>query len=405
VISLAWRNLWRQPRRTLLTLAVITLAGTVTVFLLALQVGSYATMKSNTLGIFDGYAQVQQPAYLDDPGIRRTIAHPEQLARAIQRLGAVSTVAPRAATYALLSRGEHSVGAYVVGVEPEAEKRVSSIAGSLREGRYLSPGNAAELVLGQALAHNLGVAVGDQVTLLGMTRDGSVAADVLSVRGIFASGINGLDRQLAELPLARFQADFAMAGMANLLVVSGHSLAQIRAALPDIGRLVAADGLVVRAWDELEPGLAAAIRLDASTSMLWYVSLVVVAVVLLLNTLLMSVLERTREFGMLLALGMRAGAVGRMLWLELQLLLGLGLGVGMALGGGLVAWYGTHGLELPGAEGVFAQWGLPSRMYPQLSTFTLLTGPAAIALATAVAGVFPYLRIRRLRPVAAMRAV
>jgi len=374
------------------------------VLLLALQVGGYATMKNNTLGVFDGYAQVQQPAYLDDPGIRRTIAHPERLARAIEGVEGVGTVAPRAATYALLSRGEHSVGAYVVGVEPEAEARVSSIAGSLREGRYLSSGDAAELVLGQALARNLGVAVGDRVTLLGMARDGSVVADVLSVRGIFESGVNDLDRQLAELPLARFQADFVMPDMANLLVVSGRGLALVQAALPDIRRLVAPEGLAVRSWNELEPGLAAAIRLDASTSMLWYVSLVVVVVVLLLNTLLMSVLERTREFGVLLALGMHAGAVGRMLWLELLLLLGLGLAVGMALGGGLVAWYSVHGLALPGAEGVFAQWGLPSRMYPQLSAFSLLTGPAAIALATAVAGVFPHLRIRRLRPVSAMRA-
>jgi len=404
MIALAWRNLWRQPRRTLLTLAVIMLAGTVTVFLLALQAGSYATMKSNTLGVFDGYAQVQRPAYLDDPGIRRTIAHPERLARTIADVEGVGIVAPRAATYALLSHGEHSVGAYVVGVEPKAEAGVSSIAGSLREGSYLSPGDAAELVLGQALARNLVVAVGDQVTLLGMTRNGSVAADVLTVRGIFASGVNALDRQLAELPLARFQADFAMADTANLLVVSGHGLSEVQAALPDIRRLVAPDGLAVRAWDELEPGLAAAIRLDASTSMLWYVSLVVVVVVLLLNTLLMSVLERTREFGVLLALGMRAGTLSRLVWLELLLLLGLGLVAGMILGGGLVAWYGTHGLELPGAKGVFAQWGLPSRMYLQLSAFSLLTGPAAIALATAVAGLIPYLRIRRLRPVAAMRA-
>jgi putative ABC transport system permease protein len=405
VIALAWRNLWRQPRRTLLTLAVIVLAGAVTVFLLALQAGSYETMKNNTLGVFDGYAQVQPPDYLDDPGIRRTIAHPEQLAQAIEGIEGVRAVAPRGATYALLSRGQHSVGAYVVGVQPELEARVSSIAGSLRAGHYLSPGDAAEVVLGQALARNLGVTVGDHITLLGMARDGSVAADVLTVRGIFGSGVNALDRQLAELPLGRYQADFAMAGSANMLVVSGRGLAQVESALPAIRRLVEPHGLAVRSWSELEPGLAAAIRLDASTSMLWYVSLVVVVVVLLLNTLLMSVLERTREFGVLLALGMRAGAVGRMVWLELLLLLGLGLAAGIALGGALVAWYGVHGLALPGAEGVFSQWGLPSRMYPQLSAFSLLTGPLAIALATTIAGVFPYQRIRRLRPVSAMRAV
>ena len=119
MIALAWRNLWRQPRRTLLTVAVIMLAGVVTVFLLALQSGSYATMKANTLGIFDGFAQVQQPKYLDDPGLRRIISRPEQLAREIERIDGVSAVAVRGATYALLSRGQHSIGAFVVGVQPE----------------------------------------------------------------------------------------------------------------------------------------------------------------------------------------------------------------------------------------------------------------------------------------------
>ena len=403
MIALAWRNLWRQPRRTLLTLAVIMLAGVVTIFLLALQVGSYATMKDNTLKVFDGFAQVQQPDYLDDPNIRHTIAQPEQLAQSIERIDGVDTVALRGATYALLSLDQHSIGAYIVGVQPEMEAQVSSIAHSLRAGHYLTPGNAAEVAIGEALARNLGVGVGDHITLLGMGLDGSVATDVLTVRGIFASGDTSLDRQLAEMPLRRFQADFAMDGLANVLVISGRGLAQVQAALPDVHQLTKPQGLTVHSWAELEPGLESAIRLDASTSMLWYVSLVVVVVVLLLNTLLMSVLERTREFGVLLALGMRDGAIGRMVWLELLLLLGIGLVTGMVLGSGLVVWYSIHGLSLPGAEGAFSQWGLPSRMYPQLSAFSLLTGPTAIALVTTIAGVFPYLRIRRLRPVAAMR--
>jgi ABC-type lipoprotein release transport system permease subunit len=375
------------------------------VFLLALQEGSYATMKNNTLSVFDGYAQVQQPAYLDDPDIRRTITHPEKLAHSIERIDGVGAVALRTATYALLSRDQHSVGAYVVGVQPKPEAQVSSIARSLREGQYLTSGNAAEVVVGQALARNLGIDAGDSVTLLGMARDGSVAADVLKVRGIFESGVNTLDRQLVEIPLLRFQADFGMKDLANTLVVSGHGLEQVQNALPAIRKLVKSKGLVVRTWGELEPGLQSAIQLDASTSMLWYISLVIIVVVLLLNTLLMSILERTREFGVLLALGMRDGAIGRMVWLELLLLLGLGLTAGMVLGGALALWYGVHGLPLPGAEGVFAQWGLPSRMYTQLSAFSLFTGPAAIALTTALAGVLPYLRIRRLRPVSAMRAV
>lgn len=404
MISLAWRNLWRQPRRTLLTVAVIALAGMVTVFLLALQQGSYATMRNNTLSVFDGFAQIQQPDYLDDPSLRKSISQPDDLALSIEQIAGVDTVSARGATYALLSRGQHSVGAFIVGVQPEREKKVSSIARSLRNGQYLNPGNQAEVVLGEALARNLGVGIGDRITLLGTSREGAVAADVLTVQDIFNSGVSTLDRQLAQIPLPRFQQDFAMQGLVNALVVSGKGLKEVQASLPEIEHAVSPKGLQVRTWKDLEPGLASAIQLDASTSMLWYISLVVVVVVLLLNTLLMSVLERTREFGVLLALGMRDGAIGQMVWLELLLLLGLGLAAGIALGGGLAYWYSIEGMALPGAEGVFSQWGLPSRLYPQVSAFSLLTGPLAIAITTVIAGIFPYLRIHRLRPVPAMRA-
>jgi len=101
---------------------------------------------------------------------------------------------------------------------------------------------------------------------------------------------------------------------------------------------------------------------------------------------------------------MRPSAIGRMVWLEILLLLLLGLAAGIALGGAVAGWYQVHGMELPGAEGVFAQWGLPGKIYPRLTVFSVLTAPAAIALCTAAVGFYPYLRLRRLEPVAAMRA-
>lgn len=405
MITLAWRNIWRQRRRTLLTTTAIAVACLVMIFLLALQLGTYATMKDNTLRVFDGFAQVQQPGYLDDPGIRRTIDRPDDLAAGLAKLPGIRATAVRASTYALLSHGQRSVGVYLVGVQPQAERNVSKIPGMLRQGRYLAAGQPAAVVVGAALARNLRVGVGDTLTLLGSARDGSVAADRLEVAGIVDSGINALDRQLAEMPLQRFQDDFAMPAQAHAIVLSGARLSDVEAALPAARALAARQGLVVRDWGQLQPGLRHAIQLDASTSLLWYVSLVVVAIALLLNTLLMSVLERTREFGVLMALGMRPGAIGRMVWLEILLLLAIGLGVGIGLGAAVTGWYAMHGLTLPGTENVFAQWGLPAQLYPRVDAWSLLSAPAAIAVCTAIAGVFPYLRIRRLQPVSAMRAV
>ncbi len=404
MITLAWRNLWRQRRRTLLTSAAIAVACMVMIFLLALQLGTYATMKDNTLKVFDGFAQVQQPDYLGDPGIRKTIRQPRALSDALRALPGIDATAVRASTFALLNHGKRSVGVYLVGVQPAAERQASRIPKMLHQGRYLQDHQAAEVVVGVALARNLRVKVGDTVTLLGSARDGSVAADRLVVTGILDSGISTLDRQLAEMPLERFQSDFAMPDQAHVIVLSGAHLSDVNAALPRARALVAGRKLAVRSWGQLQPGMKHAIQLDASTSLLWYVSLVVVAIALLLNTLLMSVLERTREFGMLMALGMRPGAIGRMVWMEILMLLAIGLAIGIALGAAVTGWYAVHGLTLPGTEDVFAQWGLPAQLYPRVDAWSLLSAPAAMAACTAVAGLVPYLRIRRLQPVSAMRA-
>jgi putative ABC transport system permease protein len=405
MIALAWRNLWRQPHRTLLTVSAIVFASMIMVFLLALQVGTYDGMKDNSLGLFDGFAQVQQPGYLDAPDINKSFDRAEALVQDIGRIPGITAVAARAQTYALMSRTntQRGMAAMIVGVQPEVEQRVSRIASTISNGRYLQDA-AAEAVLGEALARNLDVRVGDSVTLLGMGRDGSVAADVLTVVGLFSSGVTDLDRQLVEIPLARFQADFAMPGEVHSLVISGPSLASVDRSLPALRRLAGQKKLRLLGWGELEPGLRDAIRLDAGTSMLWYVVLVVVVIAILLNTILMSILERTREFGILLALGMRPSAVGRMVWIEILLLLLLGLGAGIAVGASAAGWFEVHGIALPGAEGAFAQWGMPGRIYPKLTAFSLFAAPVAIAVFTAAAGIVPFLRLRRLEPVDAMRA-
>ena len=200
------------------------------------------------------------------------------------------------------------------------------------------------------LARNLKLDVGDRVTLIGSGRDGSVAADSLEVVGLFDTGMSDLDRQIAQMPLSRFDETFAMQGAVNTIALIGPTLGAVDAGIPKLRQLAAEEGLAARDWAQLQPAVKQGIDLDLSTGILFYVSLVVVVIFIILNTLLMSVLERTREFGMLLAIGMRPNQAGRMVWIELVLLALIGNGVGIVLGGALSLYFPVDRHRFSGAR-------------------------------------------------------
>lgn len=405
LISLAWRNLWRQPHRTALSLASICFAGAIMVFLLALQEGTYGTMEESVLRLVDGFAQLQPAGYAQDPDLSRTVQEPRALTAQLDALPGVIWAAPRASTYVILSSGPRSYGAALLGVDPAAEAKVSTLPVTISAGRYLRAGDQDDAVLGAALARNLQQGVGSRVTLLGAARDGSVAADILHVVGIFTTGVPELDRQLIEIPLARFQSDFSMQGEASVVAVGARTLAAVGRKLPALRAIAHRRGLVVRDWTALEPGMRDAIVLDASFSLLLYASLLLIIVFITFNTLLMSVLERTRELGVLLAVGMRPAEIARMIWLELLMLAGTGAGLAIALGSALAGWGASTGIRVAGAQALLGQWHMPSVLYPRLDATSALSGPLVIAAALILAGAIPYARVMRLTPLSAMRAV
>lgn len=401
--ALAWRNLWRRPQRTVLSLLSIILVSALLVFLISFTVGVYATMKETTLRIFDGYAQLQPAGYADDPTIDRAIPGPAALALRAEAVDGVGAAAPRVNAFAILANGARSYGAAVVGVDPAAEARISSIAATIRSGRFLAPGDTDAAVLGDLLARNLGLSVGGRVTLLGAGREGASAADILTVVGIYHSGLAELDRSILEMPLARAQDTFSMTGAVNTIALAGPSLAGVNHAIPALRDLGRASKVSVLDWAQLEPALDQAITLKWATAMLLYFTLVAVTAFITLNTLLMSVLERVREFGVLLALGMRPGQVGAMVWMELLALAGLGCAIGLIIGAVVTLWLAHTGIVMPGAADAYAQFGLPSRLRPTLTPFSALIGPGAILAFVVLGGIVPYLRVAAITPAQAVR--
>jgi putative ABC transport system permease protein len=405
ILALAWRNLWRRPRRTWLSVSGIAFAAAFLIFMPSLQNGAYRAMINNTLHLYDGYAQIEQPGYRAEPEIRNALKEVSGLLSAVRAVDGADVASARASAFVLLSADGRSFGAEVVGVQPGTEARVSTVAKDVRAGRFLADDDDAEILLGATLARNLRVSVGDRVTLLGTDKNGSLAADSLTVVGTFATGVAEMDRLTAELPLTRFQATFGMPDEAHTVVVTSADLGSFAPILSKLRAIAAPRGLEVLDWRGLQPGLWQAILLDASTASLIYLAMVIVITFTLLNSLLMSVLERTNEFGVLLALGMRPRQIGWMVWVETVLLLALGLGIGMLLGAAVCGYFGHAGIVFGQAQEIFREFGLSGALYPKLSALTLWAGPAVIAVGTLVAGFFPFWRVYRLQPVAAMRAV
>ena len=405
IVRLAWRNLWRQPRRTWLTIGAMVFSNALLVFMISIQFGMYELMIDNTLQSFTGHMQIQAPGYKDDARIRQSVPNVSTLAATLRDGLGLETVAARAGSFALASSDERSYGVQIFGVDPEHEPLVSSIPGLVRSGRFLEDNDAPDIVIGRVLARNLRVDLGDEITLLGSGRDGSFAAAIVNVVGIFETGVPDMDRSIAEIPLGYFQDVFAMGGSGHQLVITGPSLDTIELLKADVEALMPRDeDLVLHDWDALQPGLKQAIQADLSSAFFMYGVLVILVAFSVLNTQLMSVLERTREFGVVMSLGLTPGRLGRIVLLETAFMGLVSLMLGALLGGLITLYFGYNGFSYPGMNEMAANFNLPDRFYPQATFLTLFLGPAIVFAGAILAAVYPALRLRWLEPVEAMRA-
>ena len=406
VLRLAWRNIWRQPRRTCLTTGAMVFSNVLLIFMISLQFAMYRLMIDNSLQVFTGHMQIQAPGYIKDKKMRQTVPDIVPLASALREQLETDTIAARATAFVLASSEDRSYGIALFGVEPQFEAQVSSIPGLIGQGRFLHGGDAPEVVIGSVLARNLRVGLGDELTLLGSGKDGSFAAAVVEIVGIFESGIVDIDRNVAELPLRLFQDIFYMDGSGHEVVVNAPELGEAHELQRRVESLLGTDqDLVVHDWDALQPGLKQAIQADMSSAFFMYAILVILVAFSVLNTQLMSVLERTREFGIVMALGLTPGRMGRLVILETAIMGVMGIVFGALAGGILTSWFSVHGFSIPGMAEMAANFNLPARMHPRVTGVTLFLGPIVVFLFTLLAALYPALRLHWLRPVEAMRAV
>jgi len=402
--ALAWRNLWRNRLRTSLTGSAIAFAVMLIVAAYSLQGGAMGAMADNATRLLSGHLQVQNAAYGGDPSLRNLVPDASAVARALAKVPGVTAVAQRAEGFALVSVGERSYGAQVIGVDPQTEPAVSSLPTLLVEGHYIE--RSTDAVIGAVIARNLGIKVGDEFVVLGSKLDGGVAALSLNVAGIVATGSAELDRALVQMQLTAFQDEFGLGDQVHMIVARVADFERVEALVPAINTAIAplTTNGVVLTWRQLMPEVAQTIQLKRASSLVMLGLVAVLVTFSIFNSFMMTVFERTREFGMLLAIGMRPAGIIGVLQIEAAWLALLGVSIGLLLGGSLMVAAEYIGIPLGDVAGELARrFHLPDRIYPALDVVAMLLASVLMLVATQLAALIPALRIRRLVPIDALR--
>lgn len=399
---IAWRNLWRNRRRTWLTSGGIAFAVWLLVFSMSMQDGTFEIMVDNAARLALGHAQIQHPDYQDDPRMEYTITGSDRLRERAAAEQDVIAVSEQAHGFALASHGERSFGAQVFGVDYAREAAWSSLPGLVSEGRYLAgPGEA---VMGATLARNLAVSVGDEIVLLGTAKEGGVAAALATVVGTFSSGQVALDRALMQIPIDDFREAWGLApDEAHTLVILASTVADST----EVAAALKADEQVqarVLNWRELMPEAVQTIDVKFIGTLLFFALIAIIVTFSIVNTFMMTVFERTPEFGMLMAIGMKPGRIMGQLALEALFLALLGGVTGLLLSAALLAPLAEFGMPLPAsATEALNAYNLPDRMYPRFSNTAAIASVLIMLVGTQFAAFIPALRILRMRPVEALR--
>ena len=396
---MAWRNIWRNRRRTGVTIAAMSLAFFVMVQYGGLVQGYMSNMRNNILDLELGDGQVHALGYLDDPSIHTRIGDPDAILTRLDAAGVPA--AGRLLAFGLAAAGDASAGVQLRGVDVARDAKVSKVGRQVTKGEWLDPAEPNGVVLGRRLARNLGVQVGGELLVLAQAADGSTANDLFKVRGILKGISEGVDRGGVYMIQSTMRELFVVPQGVHQLIVRDVNQPLLEVTMAAVSK--AASKQDVRSWRELLPTLSS--MLDAQSGMVAFMFLIVYAAigVVLLNAMLMAVFERIREFGVLKAIGLGPMQVLRIIVTEAFLQAGLAIVIGgvLALPSG---WYlANHGMDLGGEGFSVAGMAWDSTWRAAFNGTVVGQAIGLLLFVVGVAVTYPALKAAFIRPVTAIR--
>jgi len=402
-LIIAWRNLWRNKRRTLITVASIFFGVLISTVMSSMQEGSYSAMIDNIVKFYSGYIQVHNEKYWDNKTINNTFTPSDSLEGYIQSIPEIINFAPRLEFFALASSEEITKGSVIIGIDPVRENQITEIGKWIDQGDYLHEGDDG-LLVGFDLAKYLQLSVSDTLVMIGQGYHGVSAAGKYPIRGILKFPSPELNKQTIYMDIKNCQEFFTSEGRLTSMVLMVENQYQLPKAMRQLKSRIGSPYRVM-SWEEMHPDILQMIEADRDGAVIMKAILYIIIGFGIFGTIMMMIIERRREMGVMVAIGMQRHKLATILFFETIYIGLIGVLAGFIGSVPVITYYYHNPIQLTGDAGqtyidlgfepfLYFSW-LPSVFYNQVITVFVITAFIAI---------YPMITAGRLKIHLALRA-
>ncbi len=404
-IILGWRNLWRQKRRSLVVIFSITLAVLMIIFALSIMNGIIAQMLDNSISTKLGHIAITGKGFIYNMRIENNYYPDDKITTALRNEKDIIAFAPRIKVFGMIRSGESSRGIMIMGISPKHENGVSKITEYTlhdEEGGFLDDPDTNDILISRSLADKLDVLVGDKVVLMLNNKDNEMEGIGLTVKGLFRTPVEEYDNSVVYMGITRLQTITNLGGNISEITIVTKNKEIADAVKVRLARSINYPALDILSWNDMAPNLVNAIKLMDQMLLIYYAIFFITVVFSIANTLVMSIMERFHEIGVMKSIGTRPSQVFFIVMFEALNLGAVGLAAGLATGMLMVLVFSFTGIDFSVFVDAMRQWGAGSIIYPFMTAKDLIITAVVVELTTIIAAIYPAVKAARIKPLDAL---
>lgn len=360
ILKIAWRNVWRNWRRSVLTILAVVFATFFIIAMKGIQKGTFDKNIKNSLDLFTGYLQIQKKGYLDNPSLNKSFSIDLEMLNFLQNDMNIRGFSPRITTFGLIGYKDKSVGTAIIGIDPTRELLYSNVATKIKKGNFVNDFDIYQINVGERMIKNLGASVGDTIVILSQAFDGTMGNLKCIIGGVYRFGSNEFDGMSIFMNIQAADELLAMENRISSLAIFLHDIKDVTDVKNNLNLMTqnsSEKGIEVLSWDEVLKDLKQTIDMKVISEVFYIGILLMIVGFGILNTVLMSITERFNEFGVMLALGTQHYIIVTAVFIETIIISIIGILFGFLSGYIVNNYISNNPIILPGNF---------SRMYEEL---------------------------------------